>query len=80
MKRLAIQRSWCKGCSICVAFCPKDVLALDSEDKVYVKNPEACIFCRMCELRCPDMAIEVREDGEETASCSTPADNARPGA
>ncbi|MFP4622272.1 MAG: ferredoxin family protein [Bacteroidales bacterium] len=54
-----IIRQWCKGCGICVHFCPKQVLELDSEEKVCVVRPEDCIACRMCELRCPDLAIEV---------------------
>ncbi|MCI6870471.1 MAG: 4Fe-4S dicluster domain-containing protein, partial [Selenomonadales bacterium] len=49
----------CKGCGICVAFCPKQVLALDELGKVQVVNEEACIGCGQCELRCPDYAIFV---------------------
>ena len=64
MKKLFIQRKWCKGCRVCVQFCPKQVLDIDSEDKVYAKNLENCIYCGLCELRCPDLAIEVRKDGE----------------
>lgn len=70
MKKLFIQRKWCKGCRICVAFCPKGVLDIDADEKVYVKHPENCIYCGLCELRCPDLAIEVREASEdEAASC-----------
>lgn len=54
-----IIRQWCKGCGICVHFCPKQVLELDNEGKACVASPEDCIACRICELRCPDMAIEV---------------------
>jgi len=55
-----IQEEWCKGCGICVHFCPKEVLKLDDKtNKVFVAHPEKCIACRMCELRCPDLAIEV---------------------
>ena len=64
MKKLFIQRKWCKGCRVCVQFCPKQVLDIDGEDKVYAKNPEKCIKCNLCGLRCPDLAIEVREVGE----------------
>lgn len=70
MKKLMIQRKWCKGCRVCVVFCPKNVLAVDGEEKIYVKNPEDCIFCGLCALRCPDLAIEVGENmTEEAASC-----------
>ena len=54
-----IKSERCKGCGICVAFCPKQVLALDPLGKIYVANPEACIACGQCELRCPDYAIFV---------------------
>ncbi len=52
-------KAWCKGCGICVAFCPKEVLAQDEEGQAYPKNLEACIACMQCELRCPDFAITV---------------------
>lgn len=64
LKELVIDRNWCKGCSICVAFCPKNVLELDTKDKVTAVRPEDCICCSLCELRCPDLAIEVKIDQE----------------
>jgi 2-oxoglutarate ferredoxin oxidoreductase subunit delta len=33
LKEHRINRDWCKGCGICVAFCPKTVLELDAQDK-----------------------------------------------
>jgi len=64
-----INPSWCKGCGICVEFCPKQVLELDNDQKAIAARPEDCICCRQCELRCPDLAIEVicikTEDGNE---------------
>ena len=56
---LQINKRYCNGCGICVAFCPKQVLELDEVGKVYAKQPEACISCGQCELRCPDYAIFV---------------------
>ena len=64
-KTMIIEREWCKGCRICVAFCPEGVLELDEEEKAVVKYPEKCIECGLCELRCPDMAIE-RSTGDDT--------------
>ena len=61
-KRVIINRDWCKGCGICVAFCPKEVLVLDDRDKACWAYPEKCISCGLCELRCPDMAIELEEN------------------
>ena len=63
-----INQEWCKGCGICVHFCPKQVLELDEMDKVMAARPQDCICCRLCEYRCPDLAIfvvkETEKDGE----------------
>jgi 2-oxoglutarate ferredoxin oxidoreductase subunit delta len=59
LKGHLINRGWCKGCGICVQFCPKSVLELDKEDKAAAVRPEDCICCRLCEFRCPDLAIEI---------------------
>ncbi|WP_308463920.1 4Fe-4S binding protein [Clostridium felsineum] len=56
-----IKKERCKGCNICISFCPKKVLALDDLEKVKVVNEEACINCGQCELRCPDYAIYVEK-------------------
>ena len=63
-KRLRINARWCKGCGICVAFCPRQALSL-VKDKVRIQSPEKCIRCGMCEMRCPDYAIWL-EDIDET--------------
>jgi 2-oxoglutarate ferredoxin oxidoreductase subunit delta len=65
LKEHLLNREWCKGCGICVAFCPKRVLELDEKDKVVAMRPIDCIACRMCELRCPDLAIEILTEEEE---------------
>jgi 2-oxoglutarate ferredoxin oxidoreductase subunit delta len=62
LKEHHINRSWCKGCGICVELCPKHVLGLDAKDTVEVLKPQDCICCRLCELRCPDFAIEIETD------------------
>ena len=63
---IEINDAWCKGCRICVEFCPKDVLRMTSMDKVEVTAIEACTSCLRCEQLCPDFAISVH--GEPRSS------------
>lgn len=58
--RFIIKEEWCKGCEICVAFCPTNTLAM-RDFKVFVKNPSACTVCGLCEVRCPDFCIDVEK-------------------
>lgn len=53
---------WCKGCGICVAFCPKQVLEMGKDQKAHVAHPENCIECALCARRCPEFAVFVSED------------------
>jgi 2-oxoglutarate ferredoxin oxidoreductase subunit delta len=55
-----IYKAWCKGCGICAAFCPAGVLGRDEAGYPFVKDPEKCINCGWCEMRCPDFAITVQ--------------------
>ncbi|MDR0828028.1 MAG: 4Fe-4S binding protein [Desulfovibrio sp.] len=57
MQAVTINSHWCKGCGICVAFCPRQSIGLEKEKAVY--NGKGCIVCGHCELVCPDLAISV---------------------
>jgi len=62
---VAVYRGWCKKCGICIAFCPKKVLEADEASYPVVKEPEKCTGCRLCEIRCPDLAIVVDKKDEK---------------
>ncbi len=57
MEAVTINTNWCKGCGICVAFCPKKAMKLENGKSTV--DPAKCIACGMCELYCPDLAITV---------------------
>lgn len=56
--KVSVNEKWCKGCEICVAFCPKQALTMEN-GKVKVIHPESCTGCQLCEIYCPDFAIKV---------------------
>jgi 2-oxoglutarate ferredoxin oxidoreductase subunit delta len=59
---VTIYAKWCKGCHICVEFCPPKVLAMDATDEhPRVVAPEKCTACHFCDTHCPDLAIVVRK-------------------
>ena len=68
-----IDKDGCKGCSLCVSICPKNVLEISDEVNskgyfpVYQARPEDCIVCAMCCTMCPDVAITITENVEDIA-------------
>jgi len=63
---LSIAEARCKGCEICVAACPKDVLALDRSrvnvlgyHPVVLVDPKGCTSCAFCARVCPDSVFTV---------------------
>jgi 2-oxoglutarate ferredoxin oxidoreductase subunit delta len=57
--RRYVYKRWCKGCRICIAFCPENVFALGEDGRAEVVNPEACTNCEICDRLCPDFAITL---------------------
>lgn len=59
LSKVTIYPDWCKGCGICVAFCPAKVLELGTDGKAHAVREDDCVTCGFCELHCPDFAISV---------------------
>lgn len=62
---IEIDQELCKGCQICMAFCPKGEISPDDKLNAagyqparYDNNGE-CTGCAICALVCADVAIEV---------------------
>lgn len=59
---VTIYATWCKGCHICVEFCPTNALAMHpSGNHPIVVAQENCTACHFCDTHCPDLAIVVRK-------------------
>jgi 2-oxoglutarate ferredoxin oxidoreductase subunit delta len=62
---IKIDKERCKGCALCIEFCPRDCISLSDELNLKgyfvaaFAGPEECNACRNCALMCPDVAIEV---------------------
>ena len=61
-KMPVIRQDWCKGCGICVSFCPSKALSLNRANKIEL-NEARCSGCGTCVMYCPDFAIGLREEG-----------------
>ena len=59
MGSVVINHEWCKGCEICINFCPRGVLQKGKNGKPFVADPDKCTSCATCEVLCPDFAITV---------------------
>jgi 2-oxoglutarate ferredoxin oxidoreductase subunit delta len=65
MSKITVNKDRCKGCLLCVSFCPKQAIVVaNSLNKKGVKPVEfkdgaECIGCAMCAVICPDCCIEV---------------------
>lgn len=66
MFRIIVDETYCKGCGLCVAACPEQIIALDTtriNEKGYhpaqLIDEVACTACMSCATMCPDVAITV---------------------
>jgi 2-oxoglutarate ferredoxin oxidoreductase subunit delta len=62
---ITINRDFCKGCSLCIAFCPKGSIFLSKKLNLkgyftsQFEDKKDCTGCATCALVCPEVAIEV---------------------
>ena len=62
---IEIDQGACKGCQICIAFCPKDAICLSEKFNasgylpVLFNSQGECTGCAICAVVCPEVAIEV---------------------
>ena len=63
--KINISHEFCKGCELCMAFCPPKIISLSEElnSRGYLTavctDPEGCTGCAVCATVCPEAAIEV---------------------
>ena len=67
MAKVKIDRKRCKGCQLCVIFCPKKNIIKDTSTNeagiypVLICVEESCTGCGMCVVMCPEACIEIEE-------------------
>jgi len=49
----------CKRCGYCIEFCRARVYEPAKDGLPLVKHLKECTACMLCELRCPDLALNL---------------------
>ncbi|MEP0815329.1 MAG: ferredoxin family protein [bacterium] len=62
--RMAVNYDWCKGCGICISFCPKDCFDISSIGQPMMTRLDVCTKCMQCVYRCPDYCITIEDLSE----------------
>lgn len=50
----------CNLCRLCIELCPTEVFRIEGNRLIH--EDEKCIYCRGCELLCPQKAITAKPD------------------
>lgn len=56
---VTIAAELCTGCGNCLQSCPTDVFDRAPDGKAYVRYPQDCHVCFLCQDDCPVGAIKV---------------------
>jgi 2-oxoglutarate ferredoxin oxidoreductase subunit delta len=67
----------CKACGVCIELCPEKVFDRDKLGNPVLARPDDCSQCLLCELHCPDFAIEVRRRERKTRAPAAGGEPAR---
>ncbi|MCL6614151.1 MAG: ferredoxin family protein [Firmicutes bacterium] len=65
MERLVIDEERCKGCELCLNFCPRGLLRLADRlngqgfKPAEISDQARCTSCALCARMCPETAIAV---------------------
>lgn len=66
MPRMTVNEDRCKGCGLCVLFCPQKIIELQTHklnargyNPAIVTDMSKCTGCALCATMCPDVAIVV---------------------
>lgn len=68
---IEIDKELCKGCWICINFCPKNVFEISNKinNRGYylpkIARADKCSYCRFCELLCPEFAIIIKRGRDD---------------
>ncbi|MDP8259839.1 MAG: ferredoxin family protein [Candidatus Gygaella obscura] len=67
MAKIKINNELCKGCGLCVLYCPKGLIRrsnkLNKKGYRYAEFKKQkgidCVGCMFCAIMCPESAIEI---------------------
>lgn len=86
MEKVHVDRERCKGCNLCVEFCPQHVLQLSEGlnsmgyHPAELHDPEKCTSCTLCAQMCPEGGMSVYRAPRKKPAASPKPGTPEPGA